>query len=67
MTISVAKAMGRPTSTAADSARACRSAAVVAPLKRWMMFSVTMIAASTRMPTAMARPPSVMVLIPTFA
>ena len=35
--------------------------------ERWRTFSVTMIAASTSSPTAIARPPSVMVLMPTPA
>ncbi len=63
-TISVAKAIGRPTSIAAASVRARRSSAP-APARRCSTFSVTMIAASTSSPTAIARPPSVMVLMPT--
>jgi hypothetical protein len=64
ITISVAKAMGRPTSRAASSACRRRPSAEGA-VRRWKMFSVMMIAASTRSPTAIARPPSVMVLMPT--
>ena len=65
MTISVAKAMGRATSIAADSARSRRAARVEAPARRCRMFSTMMIAASTSKPTAMASPPSVMVFRPT--
>ena len=65
MTISVANAMGRATSTAAATARARRSAGVAAPASRCRMFSTMMIAASTSRPTAMASPPSVIVFRPT--
>ena len=57
MTIRVAKAMGRATSIAADSARSRRAARVEAPARRCRMFSTMMIAASTSKPTAMASPP----------
>jgi len=66
MTISVAKAMGRPTSTAARSARSARDPAPAPPI-RCKTFSTMMIDASTSSPTAMATPPRVMVLIPTPA
>ena len=61
----VAKAMGRATSTAAETARSRRSRRVVAPLSRCRMFSTMMIAASTSRPTAIASPPSVIVFSPT--
>ena len=64
MTISVAKAMGRPTSTAAVSARLAAGIAHRGATRRWMMFSTMMIEASTSRPTAMATPPRVMVLMP---
>ena len=63
-TIAVAKAIGRATSCAA--ARATRhGGSPRASLRRCSTFSTRMIAASTSRPTAIARPPSVIVLSPT--
>ena len=64
MTISVAKAIGRPTSMRRRRAPRSRRGAAGCRCRRCTTFSVTMIAASTSRPTAMARPPSVIVLRP---
>jgi hypothetical protein len=67
ITMKVAKAIGRATSTAAETARSRRSRRVVKPLSRCRMFSTMMIAASTSRPTAIASPPRVIVFNPTSA
>ena len=64
-TSNVAKAIGRPTSTAAARAARFREGASTVPPIRWTTFSTTMIEASTSKPTAIARPPRVIVFRPT--
>ena len=66
MTMTVANAIGRPTSPAARIAISLWPSPDV-PVRRCTMFSVTIIAASTNKPTAIARPPSVIVFKPTLS